>query len=49
MEITMTLVYDGQKELMKAKGFKTVEDLAEGNFGKRPLYNQVQKCGHCYC
>ena len=27
METTMTLVYDGQKELMKAKGFKTVEEL----------------------
>lgn len=27
METTMTLIYDGQKELMKAKGFKTVEEL----------------------
>jgi hypothetical protein len=27
METTMTLVYDGQKELMKAKGLKTVEEL----------------------
>lgn len=23
----MTCIYDGQKELMKAKGFKTVEEL----------------------
>lgn len=27
METTMTLIYDGQKELIKAKGFKTVEEL----------------------
>ena len=27
METTMILVYDGQKELMKAKGFETVEEL----------------------
>lgn len=27
METTMTLIYDGQKELMQAKGFKTVEEL----------------------
>ena len=25
--VTMTCIYDGQKELMKAKGFKTVEEL----------------------
>lgn len=27
METSMILIYDGQKELMKAKGFKTVEKL----------------------
>lgn len=27
MRTTMTLVFDGQKELMEAKGFKTVEEL----------------------
>ena len=27
MKATITLIYDGQKELMKAKGFKTVEEL----------------------
>ena len=25
--VTMTCIYDGQKELMKAKGFKIVEEL----------------------
>ena len=27
MKTTMTLVYDGQKELMKANGFETIEEL----------------------
>ena len=27
MKTTMTLVFDGQKELMKSKGFNTVEEL----------------------
>lgn len=27
METTMTLIYDGQKELMQAKGFETLEEL----------------------
>ena len=27
MKATITLIYDGQKELMKAKGFETLEEL----------------------
>ena len=42
METTMTLIYDGQKELMKAKGFETLEELKawhKETLEKRPMYN----------